>query len=395
MKTLYIECKMGAAGDMLTAALLDLFDDKSSILSELNSIGIPHVSFNAETTEKCGINGTRMLVKVDGQEEGSSLSSHIHSDHHTHNSLPNIKALILGLNAPDKVKSDAIEVYKSLAMAESKVHGTPIDDIHFHEVGTFDAIADIVAVCYLLYKIHADHILVSPIHVGSGTVHCEHGILPVPAPATAELLKGVPIYGGSIESELCTPTGAALLRYFASSFNDFPVMITEICGYGMGKKDFPVANCLRIFIGDSLNSKDQVFELNCNIDDITGEDLGYAMDAIYEAGAREVFFTHVQMKKNRPGILLTVLVDSEQKDSVVKSIFSNTTTIGIREKICERYVLDREIKTIKTPLGDVQVKKSYGYGTTHIKAEFDNLINISKENGMSLANVRAEIAKYL
>lgn len=420
MKTLFIECKMGAAGDMLTAALLELFDNKDAILDELNSIGIPSVTFSAENSEKCNINGTHMIVKINGVEESAehyhdSHHSHHNHDHHehshdhehdhhhhqddnhehTHYSFENIRNLIDSLNIPDSVKKDGISVYEAIAKAEAHVHNSTLTDIHFHEVGTMDAVADVIAVCFLLNKLQIDKIYVSSVHVGSGTVRTTHGILPVPAPATAELLKDVPIYGGRIEGELCTPTGAALLRHFGTTFGDMPPMIIEKIGYGMGTKDFPVANCVRVFLGTSADKTDQIIELNCNLDDITGEALGFALDEIYEAGAKEVFYTPVQMKKNRPGILLTAIVTKEDKDAVVKAIFTNTTTIGIREKVCDRYVLDRQIETVDTPFGSVRIKRSSGYGVNTSKVEFDDLARISRENNLSLDKTTKAISSFI
>ena len=398
MKTLYIECKMGAAGDMLTAALLELVDDKNEALNELNKIGIPGVAYTASSAEKCDITGTHVTVTINGVEEEIEHSHHDgdhEHHHHSHNSLADISHIIEHLAVNDSVKSHAIAIYTSIAEAESAVHGEPVSEIHFHEVGTMDAIADVIAVCYLIDKLQVGNIIVSPINVGSGTVKCAHGILPVPAPATALLLRGLPTYSGTVESELCTPTGAAILAHFGREFKSMPTMATEKIGYGMGKKDFPVANCVRVFLGATADFTDEIIELNCNVDDMTGEDLGNALDAIYEAGAREAFFTPVQMKKNRPGILITVITASSEKDAVVRAIFANTTTIGIREKICGRFILDRKIETIETPLGPVRVKKSSGYGVEKCKIEFDDLSKIAKEKGLSLTEVRKAIAPFI
>ena len=398
MKTLYIECKMGAAGDMLTAALLELVDDKDEALNELNKIGIPGVAYTASSAEKCDITGTHVTVTINGVEEEIEHSHHDgdhEHHHHSHNSLADISHIIEHLAVNDSVKSHAIAIYTSIAEAESAVHGEPVSEIHFHEVGTMDAIADVIAVCYLIDKLQVENIIVSPINVGSGTVKCAHGILPVPAPATALLLRGLPTYSGTVESELCTPTGAAILAHFGREFKSMPTMATEKIGYGMGKKDFPVANCVRVFLGATADFTDEIIELNCNVDDMTGEDLGFALDAIYEAGAREAFFTPVQMKKNRPGILITVITASSEKDAVVRAIFANTTTIGIREKICGRFILDRKIETIETPLGPVRVKKSSGYGVEKCKIEFDDLSKIAKEKGLSLTEVRKAIAPFI
>ncbi len=263
MRMLYIDCGMGAAGDMLTAALLELMPDPEETLRELNALGIPGVVFSMEKSVKCGINGTHMVVKVHNAEEDEQLHHdhhdshhhdrhHEHHGHHHHSSLHDIEHIFSHLALPEEVKQDALTVYRLIAQAESHAHGVPVSEIHFHEVGTMDAIADVTAVCLLLHKLRPECIVASPVHVGSGTVRCAHGILPVPAPATAFLLKDVPIYGGSIPSELCTPTGAALLKHFVTEFGNMPVMRVSQIGYGMGKKDFERANCVRILLGERM-----------------------------------------------------------------------------------------------------------------------------------------------
>lgn len=272
MKTLYFDCGMGAAGDMLSAALLELFDDKQAVLDELNALGIPGVEFKAEVSTKCGINGTHLSVTVNGEEEESAdvhdhehhAHDHVHEHeyhhdhdhehthehehghgHHHHSSMADIEHIIGHLPLENAVRADVIAVYKLIAEAESHAHGMPVSEIHFHEVGTMDAVADITATCLLIRKLAPEKIVASPVHVGAGKVRCAHGVLPVPAPATAYILRDVPIYGGRIQGELCTPTGAALLKHFAAAFGDMPVMRVQRVGYGMGKKDFEVANCVR------------------------------------------------------------------------------------------------------------------------------------------------------
>jgi len=258
MKTLYIDCGMGAAGDMLTAALLDLLpeDERAAFISEFNGLGIPGVSMSIDKSEKCGITGLHVSVKVNGVEEDEHMHDHSHThghDHthtHSHNGLHDIEHIVRGhLDLSEKVRSDVMNVYGIIAEAESKVHGEPVSDIHFHEVGTWDAVADVTAVCMLMDRIAPDRVIVSPVNTGSGHVKCAHGILPVPAPATANILTGMPVYSNGIQSELCTPTGAALLKYFATDFGDMPVMTISAAGYGMGKKDFEIANCVRIIAG--------------------------------------------------------------------------------------------------------------------------------------------------
>ena len=275
----------------------------------------------AEKSVKCGVTGTHMKVLVHGQEEGHVShenhehshdhhghhhehdhehehthdhhdDNHHHDAHHHHHGVNDIKEMIQALAVSDKVKEDALAVYQIIARAESQVHGVEMDQIHFHEVGTLDAIADVVGNCILMETIGAEKIIVSPIHVGSGNVHCAHGILPVPAPATALILQGIPYYSGSINGELCTPTGAALLKYFATEFGPMPVMQVNHIGYGMGYKEFEQANCIRVMLGETVEKEQgpdgQVLELACNLDDMTGEEIGFAAELLLEAGALDV-----------------------------------------------------------------------------------------------------------
>lgn len=287
--------------------------------------------------------------------------------------MSDIENIINGLNVSDKVKADALAVYGLIAEAESKAHGKPISDIHFHEVGTMDAVADIVGVCVLLEKIGADKIIVSPLATGYGQVRCAHGILPVPAPATASIIEGIPSYSGDVEGELLTPTGAALLKYFADSFGTRPVIAIEKTGYGMGRKDFAKANMLRTFIGNSEDEADKVIELMCNVDDMTGEEIGYATGILMDNGALDVFTTPVFMKKNRPGILITCVVRPEDKEKFAKLIFEHTTTIGIRYQTMDRFRLARKEEKVMTKFGEASVKISQGFGVTKVKPEYDDV----------------------
>jgi len=257
MKTLYFDLGMGAAGDMLTAALFELMPDRAQALAQLNALGLPGVEFVPEAASKCGVTGTHMRVVVNGQEEqAEDAHSHAHhhehhEHHHHHASMADIEALVSGLNASQTVKDTVLAVYQRIAQAESQVHGVPVSEIHFHEVGAMDALADIAAASFLLEQLAPEKVLASPVQVGFGKTRCAHGLLPVPAPATALLLLGVPIRAGNIEGELCTPTGAALLRQFVSDFGPMPLMTVERIGYGLGQKDFPAANCLRAMLGES------------------------------------------------------------------------------------------------------------------------------------------------
>lgn len=397
---------MGAAGDMLTAALLELLPDQEEFVAKLNALGIPDVSVEREKMSKCGIGGTHITVKVHGEEEGEEMHDHEHfhehDDHghehshdhehtHHHSSMHDIERIVHSLSVSDKVKHDILAVYGMIAEAESHAHGVPVTEIHFHEVGTMDAVADVTAVCLLMERIAPDQVIASPVHVGSGQVKCAHGILPVPAPATAYILQDVPIYGGEIKGELCTPTGAALLKYFVTRFGEMPVMKTEAIGYGMGKKDFPAANCVRALLGETENAGDTITELNCNVDDMTGEAVGFAMDTLFAAGALEVYTVPIGMKKSRPGMLLCVMCRETDKEEMVKLLFRHTTTIGIRENVYKRYTLKRSVETVQTRYGEIRKKISRGYGVTREKYEYEDLARAAREHNISVSQVMSEI----
>lgn len=391
MKTLYLDCQMGAAGDMLAAALLELCPDKEEMLRRLNALGLPGVRYQAEKSVKCGILGTHLSVTVDGEEEGEHHHDH-HEHHHAHHGLHDIRHIVSHLEIPEAVREDVMAVYDCIAQAESRVHGVAVEQIHFHEVGAMDAVADVTAVCLLMHALGNPKVAASPIHVGSGQVHCAHGVLPVPAPATALLLEGIPTYGGSIRGELCTPTGAALLRHFVSEFGPQPAMVVEKIGYGCGKKDFERPNCVRAMLGQSQDTQGDIWELACNLDDITGEEVGFAMERLLEAGALDVYTTAIGMKKNRPGVLLTCLCQEQQRDAMVKLLFLYTTTLGVRERPWSRRTLARTMETRDTEYGPVRVKTVSGFGVQREKAEFEDLARIARDKGISLRQA-AEAAK--
>ncbi len=386
---------MGAAGDMLTAALLDMMPNKEEIVKRLNSLGLPGVEYVLEKSQKCGITGSSVRVKIHGEEEECHAEcGHSHGAHHHHHTVEDIKKIVREqLNASDRVKEDTLNIFSLIAEAESCVHGKPVEEIHFHEVGTMDAIADVSAVALLMEEISPEQVVCSPVNTGSGTVKCAHGILPVPAPATAFILKGVPMYQGEIKSELCTPTGAALVKYYGDSFWDMPVMQTQAIGYGMGKKDFGAANCLRALLGETQSTTGSVSELCCNIDDMTAEAIGFAMDVLLSEGALEVYTVGIGMKKNRPGTLLCVMCKTVDRDKMVGLIFKHTTTIGVRENISKRYILERRIEKIQTCYGEVRKKVSVGYGVEREKFEYDDISRIAKENGMSLGEVAQRLTE--
>lgn len=303
--------------------------------------------------------------------------------------MGDVSALLAGLDVPEKVRADALAVYGLIAEAESAVHGVPVTDIHFHEVGSLDAVADVTAACWLLYELAPEKIMASSIHVGAGQVHCAHGILPVPAPATARLLQGVPTYGGEISGELCTPTGAALLKHFACDFGPQPVLRVEKIGYGCGKKDFPAANCVRALLGETQERQEQVLCLQCNLDDMTPEEIGFAMERLFDGGALDVYTAGIGMKKNRPGVLLTCMCRQEQREAMTALLFRHTTTLGVRETVCARYTLTRTERTEETAGGPVRVKTASGWQVEREKPEYEDLARIARERNISLREAAA------
>lgn len=402
MKTLYLDCGMGAAGDMLAAALLELLPDPGAFVAELNVLGFPGVHIRTEPAVKCGITGTHFAVTVHGQEEGHGQHhhhhhhehEHKHAHEHHHSGLHEIEHIVRGhLALPERVKRDVLAVYRQLAEAESHAHGVPVSDIHFHEVGTMDAIADITAVCLLMDRLAPGEVIASPVHTGSGQVRCAHGILLVPAPATAYLLRDVPIYGGTVQGELCTPTGAALLKHFVTRFGDMPVMRVSAIGYGCGKKDFEAANCVRALLGETENAAGSVLNLSCNLDDMTAEAVSFAMERLFDAGALEVYTLSAGMKKSRSGLLLRVICRPQDRETIVQTIFRHTSTIGIRESVNRRYVLEREIQTVDTAYGPVRKKISQGFGVTRTKYEYEDLARIAREQNLSLKEAEALVSE--
>ena len=403
MRILYLDCGMGAAGDMLAGALVSLLskEEQESFIKMINNIGVDGVKVSLSDDAKCGITGKHFKVEIDGVEEHShDVHEHEHHheheqeyghhhEHHHHGTDPfpkELETVAEELDCPNDIQ----KVYELLAEAEAKVHGKDVSEIHFHEVGMKDALIDIASVVYLMNKLKVDKVVVSPVNVGFGKVKCAHGILPVPAPATAELVKGIPTYAGRFEGELLTPTGAALLKYYADEFSYQPLMNVIKCGYGTGNKNFESANVVKAVLGEVTDEliSENVIELNCNVDDMSAEDMAYATKALIENGAKDAFVTPVIMKKGRSGMLLTVLCSAIDKERFVSLIFKHTSTIGIRVKETERIILNRHEETVHTKLGDVRVKYSEGYGVKREKPEFEDLRKLAEENNISVAEAR-------
>ena len=300
--------------------------------------------------------------------------------------------MIDGFSLPQAVRESAKSTYGLIAQAESEAHGVDVGEVHFHEVGALDAVMDVTGVCYLLHLLSPEVVCASTVTVGSGMVHTAHGLLPVPAPATARLLTGVPVTAGDIETELCTPTGAALLRTFAQSFGPMPDGTVLGCGYGCGTKDFPRANCLRAFLLDTAavleGSNDRIVELKANIDDMTGEAMGFAMERLLEAGAVDVSYAPVYMKKDRPGVVLTCLCRPEDADRLAREMLRHTSTFGVRRTDCPRYAMSVSSAEVETVYGSVPRKTGTGYGLVKSKPEYEAMAEAARMQGVPLAEVR-------
>lgn len=378
---LYFECNMGASGDMLGSALLDLFDDRQAVVDELNSLSLPHTQISYETKEKHGINGAHLNIVINGETETPEDHHHHHHHHAPHRKLEDIFEIIDSLSVDSKIKQDIKEIYLIVAKAEAKAHNAEVGEVHFHELGMLDAIADITICSFLINKLSPERIICSPVNVGNGTVNCAHGVLSVPAPATAEILKGVPFYKSEIQTELCTPTGAALLKYFTDEFTESPSFnIVKKIGTGCGTKDLERANILRVFLFED----NAVTELSCNIDDMTGEEAAYAAEKMMNEGARDCFITPVFMKKGRPAYLFTVICDSSQAEKFASLIFRHTSTIGIRKYTPSRYTLER---TVKEESG-VIIKRSEGFSVKKEKIEFEEIKKLAEEKDISVFEAR-------
>lgn len=381
MRTLYLECKMGASGNMLLGALLALLPQPEAWLERLNGLGIPGVHYHMEPVS--GLAGLRVTVTVHGHDE-----EHHDHDHHHGEGLHGILHRIAHLPVSETVKARAASVYRSIAEAEAQVHGTTPDEVHFHEVGSLDAVADVTGVCLLMEAVGAEKILCSPVHAGNGTVRCAHGVLPVPAPATEVLLRGIPWYTGEIMTELCTPTGAALLREFAVEFGPMPTMKVENCGCGYGTKKFDRPNCVRAFLGETEAQAEDVWEVRCNLDDMTAEELSFARERLEESGVLDVTVLSAMMKKNRPGWLLTCLCRREQLEETVRLMLLHTSTAGVRYAPWQRTVLKPSFRTAETAYGSVHEKVYSGCGIEKTKMEFEDRARLAAEHGIPLREIR-------
>jgi uncharacterized protein (TIGR00299 family) protein len=349
MKTLYFDCFAGASGDMILGALIDAGAEPEAFTKQLSLLGVTGYSIDFEMVDRSGISATYARVQT--------------SHEHSHRHLSDILKIIYESRLSDRVKDRAAKIFSRLAEAEARVHNEPLEQVHFHEVGALDAIIDVVgaAICFELLGI--ERFVSSPLHVGSGTVKMDHGRFPVPPPAVAELLKGVPFYSTDIVGELLTPTGAAIVTTVCSGYGPIPQLKLEHTGYGAGTREYEeFPNALRVLVGEDQSSSvakpgdERLWMLETNMDDISPQILGHVMERAFALGALDCYFTSVQMKKNRPGVLLSILCREEQRATLSELLFSETTTLGIRAYEVERRALERSIVTVETQYGPIDVK---------------------------------------
>ena len=383
MRTLYLDCFAGISGDMFIGALLDCGLDFDFLKTELARLGVEGYELSLTRVDRCGINSAKFDVHLHGEVHHHHHHDHSHEHHHhnhshdhhhhdanpqsainnphshDHRSLSTIKHIISSSALSAQVKERALAIFQRIGEAESKIHGIPIETVHFHEVGAVDSIVDIVGACIGLEALNIEKIISAPLHVGSGTFQCAHGTYPVPGPATAELLTGVPVYSKDIEGELVTPTGAAIVATLAADYGNLPAMKIERIGYGAGTRTYQsFPNTLRAVIGELVadTTPTTVTVIEANIDDLNGQVFGYLLEKALAEGALDVFYTPVQMKKNRPGVLVTLLCRPEDRRQMTELLFRETTTLGVRYREEQREILQREFVSVETEFGAIKMK---------------------------------------
>ena len=410
MNTLYYDLFAGISGDMHLGALLDLGVPEQHLREELGRLGLGGFDIDVRRDSRKAITGTRVEVLL--TDVGHGRVSHVHdshvhgSPHAHHRNLRDIKGIVSSSELSEAVKSRSLAMFRRLAEAEAKIHGSTVDEIHFHEVGAVDSIVDIVGAAVCLEYLSVDRILASPVELGGGFVHCAHGTLPVPAPATAELLRGIPVKTGAVPHEMTTPTGAVILAVNVHEFTPNMGLTVERVGYGIGGRDTDIPNVLRVFLGESDNDAGAVCGergrvapmqdvdrvdavlLECNIDDMNPEIYEYLMDKLLEDGASDVFFTPITMKKSRPAVKISVLCGPEGEGDALETLLLNTPTLGVRSTRVSKTTLRRDFSTVDTPFGEVRVKNAhYGGRLIKSKPEYEDCRRLAEQAGVPLREV--------
>jgi len=428
MKILYYDCFAGISGDMNLGAMLDLGIEADYLKNELLKLPVNGYTLQVTRDIRKGISGTRVNVMIDeqrlliaGQDHGHNHEhghphdhEHFHDHEHPHtnlqahnperkplhNSFAEIKQLILSSKLNDTIKETSLAIFVKVAEAEAKIHNLPVGEVHFHEVGAVDSIVDIVGAAICLDKLGVDVVYCSTVELGGGSVRCAHGIYPVPAPATAEIVKHMPVRTGTVNYETTTPTGAAILAACVNEFTDKVELSIVRTGYGIGTRDGEIPNVLRVFLCESIDSKkpekESSFIVECNIDDMNPEFYDYITDSLFTAGAKDVYITPIIMKKSRPAVKLSVLCTTDAETRINEVLFRETSTIGVRKYQVDKTMLDRIIDTISTPLGDVRVKSAFYKGVCiKSKPEYDDCIKIAREKGIPVSRVYREVEQEL
>jgi len=381
MRIAYFDCFSGISGDMILGSFIDAGLELKTLENELKKLPLSGYQISAEKVERKGIWGTKFGVAL--------------SEKPKERNLKDIFDIINHSDLGNEIKESAKGIFSRLAEAEAKIHNKAIDEIHFHEIGATDAIIDILGAVIAIKKLGIERVYASRLHVGTGFLRCAHGTLPVPAPATLELLKGIPVYSTGVESELVTPTGAAVITTISRGFGDLPPMKIERIGYGMGSRDLSIPNALRLLIGESEveYESDTVLLLEANIDDMNPQFYDYAMEKLFQKGAKDVFLTPIYMKKNRPGVILSIISPPEKVDELLNVIFEETTTLGVRiSEVKKRRKLKRETKTITTRFGPVRVKFSMvGDQIRDVAPEYEDCKGIAREKNVPLKRVYEEV----
>jgi hypothetical protein len=380
MKIAYFDCFSGISGDMILGALIDAGLELKELETGLNGLSVRGFRLRAEKTSRRGITGTKVTVEID--------------ESHTERHLKDIAGIVDRSDLDEDIKSLGKRIFTDLAVTEARIHGKSVNDVHFHEISAVDSIVDVIGAIVGLKKLGVKTVYASKINVGTGFVECGHGTLPVPAPATLDLLKGIPIYSTGILAELATPTGIAIIKNVAKGFGVMPDMKVEAIGYGAGFRDIDAPNLLRVYIGESCENgyeKDTALLIEANIDNMNPEIFGYVSEKLLNQGALDVFMTPIYMKKNRPGTLLSVLTTAGSLQEMLSMVFSETTTLGVRIHSVQRTKLVRETISIKTRLGEIRVKVGrIGREIKNIAAEYEDCRQIADREGMPLKDVYQE-----
>lgn len=374
MKTLYFDCSSGISGNMTLGALLEIVGDENYLLEELKKLNLDGYKIEISKKAKDGITGTYVDVVLE------------HEHHHEHRNLYDVNKIIEESSIDEKSKELAKRIFMRVAKAESKVHNKPLEEVHFHEVGAIDSIIDIVGTAILINKINPDKIISSVVNDGYGFIECVHGTMSVPVPATSEIFanSNVKFRQIDVDTELVTPTGAAIIAELADEFTILPAMITEKIGWGAGSKDLKIPNVLKLYYGEMQNQSEEFTVMETNVDDCTGELLGYTSEKLFKNGAIDVFYTPIFMKKNRPAYRLSVACKKEDMLKLQNIIFRETTTIGIRYRFESRTELGREMVEIDTKYGKIKAKKVINNGETYVYPEYENIKEVAEKNNIPL-----------